>query len=128
MTMTHRLILMLSGLIMMFAIFGLVMWVGAVSGNNESSAFGNMMLGLLMSALCLIVFRIGMRKRKVANTRIEEVLKLLISNNGLIVASTFAKNMEITLDDARDILDKKARRNRWRRLELEHYDAQYYID
>jgi type IV secretory pathway TrbD component len=47
--MMHRLILMLSGLLMMFAIFGLVMWIGAEVGENDDAASGNMILFLIMT-------------------------------------------------------------------------------
>jgi hypothetical protein len=37
----------------------------------------------------------------------------------------FADRMGVSLDDARDMLDKRARDRRWLRTEFAHYDARY---
>lgn len=123
--MTHRLVLMLSAILMMFAIFGLVMWIGAIEGDNESAAFGNMMLGFVMSTLMIITLIVGMRMRARMNLRIENLLTELFQRDGSVQAASFAERMGISLDDARDVLDKRSRDRGWLRTEFAHYDAQY---
>lgn len=119
---------MLSALLMMFAIFGLLMWIGAVSGDNDDAAFGNMVLCLTMTTLMLSALAIGLRMRSRMQTKMELVIKNLTSTFGHIDATLFAKEINITLDDARDVLDKRAQKFKWRRTELEHYDARYFLN
>ncbi|MCX6140767.1 MAG: hypothetical protein NTX15_08070 [Candidatus Kapabacteria bacterium] len=124
--MTHRLVLMLSAFLMMFAIFGLVMWIGANAGDNDDAAFGNMILCLLMTASSITALVIGLRMRTGATSRIEGAIAMLTGSIGYIEATTFAAEMKISLDDARDVLDKRSRIHNWRRVELEQYNARYY--
>ena len=118
---------MLSGLLMMFAIFGLLMWIGAVSGDNDEAAFGNMILCLTMTTLMLSALALGLRMRSKMQAKMNLVIKNLTSTFGHVDATMFAKEIHISLDDARDVLDKRAHRFKWRRTELEHYDARYYL-
>lgn len=123
--MTHRLVLMLSAILMMFAIFGLVMWIGAIEGENEKAAFGNMMLCFVMSVLMTITLIVGMRMRASMNLRIENLVTEMFQREGSIQATSFAERMGISLDDARDVLDKRSRDRGWLRTEFAQYDARY---
>lgn len=123
--MNHRLVLMLSAILMMFAIFGLVMWIGALEGDNDKAAFGNMILCFVMTFLMLITLGIGMRMRKTMNGRAEDVIAELFTHEGHVDATVFADRMGVSLDDARDMLDSRARDRQWLRTEYEHYNARY---
>lgn len=123
--MMHRLVLMLSAILMMFAIFGLVMWIGALEGDNEKAAFGNMVLCFVMTFLMSITLGIGLRMRKTMNERVEALLTELFASMGHVDAATFADRMGVSLDDARDMLDSRARERQWLRTEYAHYDARY---
>jgi hypothetical protein len=123
--MMHRLVLMLSAILMMFAIFGLVMWIGALEGDNEKAAFGNMVLCFVMTILMTITLGIGMRMRKTMNGRAENVIDELFTKEGFVDATVFADRMGVSLDDARDMLDSRARDRQWLRTEYAHYNARY---
>ncbi len=123
--MTHRLVLMLSAILMMFAIFGLVMWIGAIEGENEKAAYGNMMLCFVMSVLMIITLIVGIRMRASMNLRIENLLTEMFQREGSVQATSFAERMGISLDDARDVLDKRSRDRGWLRTEYAQYDARY---
>jgi len=123
--MVHRLILMFSALLMMFAIFGAVLWIGAVSGANDQAAFGNMILFFVMLVLTLIALGTGLSMRSRSNAKIDALIDTTLKSIGLVDAASFATQMNISLDDARDVLDKRIQRRRWQRTELEHYNAQY---
>lgn len=123
--MMHRLVLMLSAILMMFAIFGLVMWIGALEGDNDKAAFGNMMLCFVMSFFMVVTLVIGMRMRSTMNTRVESALTELFAEHGHVQATVFAERLGVSLDDARDMLDKRARDRQWLRTEYAHYDARY---
>lgn len=123
--MTHRLVLMLSAILMMFAIFGLVMWIGAIEGENEKAAYGNMMLCFVMSALMIITLIVGIRMRASMNLRIENLLTEMFQREGSVQATSFAERMGISLDNARDVLDKRSRDRGWLRTEYAQYDARY---
>jgi hypothetical protein len=116
---------MLSAILMMFAIFGLVMWIGAIEGENEKAAFGNMMLCFVMSVLMTITLIVGMRMRASMNLRIENLVTEMFQREGSIQATSFAERMGISLDDARDVLDKRSRDRGWLRTEFAQYDARY---
>jgi len=66
-----------------------------------------------------------MRMRKTMNERAEAVLTELFASVGDVDAVVFADRMGVSLDDARDMLDKRARDRRWLRTEFAHYDARY---
>jgi len=124
--MSHRLVLMLSAVFMMFAIFGFVFAFGASVGDNDDIATGNLWLGITMITTSALVLLIGLRLKKQADARIDRTITDLLSKHSYIEAAAFADALGITVDDARDVLDKFARSNNWRRLELEHYNAKYY--
>lgn len=124
--MSHRLVLMLSAVFMMFAVFGFVFAFGASVGDNDDIATGNLWLGITMITTSILVLLVGLRLKKQADLRIEIVIQDLLAAHSFIEASAFADALGITVDDARDVLDKLARLNNWRRLELEHYNAKYY--
>lgn len=123
--MMYRLVLMLSAILMMFAVFGLVMWIGALEGDNEKAAYGNMMLCFVMSFFMVATLVIGMRMRWAMNTRAEAALTELFAEHGHVQATTFAERIGVSLDDARDMLDARARDRSWLRTEYEQYDARY---
>lgn len=111
---------------MMFAIFGLVMWIGAEVGENDDAATGNMILCLIMTTLTLAALKTGLWMRSRMNSRMDEVINSLVAREGHIDAKSFAAEMEISMDDARDVLDKRARKRNWKRAELEQYNARYF--
>ena len=111
---------------MMFAIFGLVMWIGAEVGENDEAATGNMILCLIMTTLTLAALQTGLGMRSRMNSRMDAVVTSLVDKFGHVDATTFASEMKISMDDARDVLDKRARKRNWQRAELEHYNARYF--
>lgn len=111
---------------MMFAIFGLVMWIGAEVGENESAATGNMALFLIMTALTITALLTGLWMRSRLNSSMDEVITSLVEKDGHFDAISFASEMKISMDDARDVLDKRAQKRNWKRVELEHYNARYF--
>jgi hypothetical protein len=56
----------------------------------------------------------------------DAVITSLVDKVGHVDATTFASEMKISMDDARDVLDKRARKRNWERAELEHYNARYF--
>jgi hypothetical protein len=116
---------MLSALLMMFAVFGVVMWIGAISGDNDQAAYGNKILFFVMLSLTLIVLGTGLFMRSRTNAKIDALIDTTLHSAGLVDAALFATQMNISLDDARDVLDKRIQRRKWQRTELEHYNAQY---
>lgn len=122
--MTHRILLMVSGLFMMFAIYGYIMMIGSLV--DESDAwFGNMVLGSICATIMLSVFLTGMIMRKSARQRIEAEIDKQFRENGFLEATTFATNAGVSLDDARDQLDRRMVERGWSRVELEQYNAVY---
>jgi hypothetical protein len=124
--MSHRLVLMLSAVFMMFAVFGFVFAYGAWKGDNDDIAVGNLWLGITMISTSAIILIWGLRLKKQADARIDAAIADLLAKHACIEATEFAQSLGITLDDARDVLDKRARASNWRRLELEQYNAKYY--
>lgn len=115
---------MLSGLLMMFAIYGLVMTIGARV--DESTAWiGNLVMGGTCAVLMLVVFTAGMTMRKKAQARIEHEIEREFNEQGFVEATSFAELAGVSLDDARDQLDKRMRERGWQRTELEKYNAIY---
>lgn len=125
--MIYRLVLIASGLLMMFFIFGLVMFIGSLSGDTISdSAMGNAILTGVFLFLTLVVLRIGLGMRKSMHRKFESAIADMSATNGHIDAVNFADTVGITLDSARDVLDAMARKRHWRREELTGYNARYY--
>ncbi|MEY2720033.1 MAG: hypothetical protein RLZZ273_1399 [Bacteroidota bacterium] len=125
--MSHRLVLMLSAVFMMFAVFGFVFAYGAFIGDNDDIAWGNLGLGVTMITTSAVILLWGLRLKKKADVRIEATIADLLAKYQCIEATEFAKDLGITVDDARDMLDTRAREHNWRRLELENYNAKYFV-
>ena len=116
----------ISAIFMMFAVFGFIFALGAFIGDNTEVAYGNLGLGITMIATSIGVLIVGLRQRKKATARIEATIANLLRSNGCIEASLFAEALNISLDDARDVLDTRAQKNNWRRLEMNQYNAKYF--
>lgn len=125
--MSHRLVLMLSAVFMMFAVFGFVFAYGAFIGDNDDIAWGNLGLGITMITTSAIVLLWGLNLKKKNDVRINATIADLLAKHACIEAAEFAKDLGITVDDARDMLDTRARAQNWRRLELENYNAKYFV-
>lgn len=117
---------MLSAVFMMFAVFGFVFALGAFVGDNDDIAMGNLWLGIIMITASAVVLIAGLRLKQQADTRMNAIIEQLFRDYGFIEATSFADAVGISIDDARDVLDKRARMLNWSRLELEHYNAKYF--
>ena len=115
---------MCAGLLMMFAVYGMVMMIGAIVGENDA-VFGNALMTLVFTALTVAAFSIGMAQRKRAHQLFSTVIENELSTHGYVDAIRFSKGAGVTLDDARDILDRMARHRGWHRTELTEYNAEY---
>ena len=123
--MTYRILLITSVLFMMFAVFGILMGVGAISGGSET-AFGNFMFGGIMSVICIAFLFIGLRKMKSFTTLFEQAVVQDLQNNGCVEALHVATVLNISMDDSRDLIEKYAAKRSWKRIELDGYNARYY--
>jgi hypothetical protein len=110
----------------MFAVIGFVMWIGADIGDNEEAARGNMILAMIMTVAALTALRVGMSMRAKMNARIETAISGQLSTRGYVEASTLAAELKLSMDDARDVLDKRRVDRGWSRTELEQYNARYF--
>ncbi len=123
--MTYRILLIVSGLTMMFAVYGLVMTIGALV--DESDAWiGNLTLGGTFTVISASCVTIGMMMRKKVQKRLDQEIDREFLDLGYVEASLFAKEAGVSLDDARDQLDRRMRDLGWKRTELESYNARYY--
>lgn len=125
--MTHRLILMLSALFLMFAVFGFVFAFGANIGDNDDVALGNLWLGLTMITASVVSLLWGLRLLRRFDERSEDVVRTLLTPEGSFDASAYASAMNISLDDARDVLNNQARQSGWLCEELGEYNARYTV-
>ena len=125
--MIHRLILMLSALFLMFAVFGFVFSYGAYRGDNDDVGMGNLVMGLLMIGASVATLLIGLRLQKGFDSRVETTIASLSGPNGSFEAEQFATALGISVDDARDILGKRARAGSWKYEELDSYNARYFV-
>lgn len=125
--MIHRLILMLSALFMMFAVFGFVFSYGAYRGDNDDVGLGNFVMGLIMIGASVLTLIIGMRLQRRFDSRIDQAIDSLSAETGSFDAAAFATALAISVDDARDILGKRARLRGWKCHELEGYNARYEL-
>lgn len=123
--MTHRLVLMLSAIFLMFAVFGFIFALGADIGDNDEIAAGNLALGLLMISASLITLLVGMRMQRRFDARVDATINLLGQATGSFEAADFAHALTISVDDARDVLEKKSQRAGWTCEELDQYNARY---
>lgn len=125
--MIHRLILMLSALLLMFAVFGFVFSYGAYRGENDDVGMGNLVMGLIMLAASVLTLLVGLRLQRRFDSRIDDAIAALSSQTGSFDAATFAIALNISVDDARDILGKRAQARGWQCQELEGYNARYEV-
>ncbi|HCN05258.1 MAG TPA: hypothetical protein DIS79_06520 [Bacteroidetes bacterium] len=123
--MNHRLLLMFSGLLMMFALFGAVMMLGGLVNDAESWT-GNSILSGIFTILALVVFRIAMSVRKKNHVRINAEIDRQMSELGYVEAALIADRLKMTVDETRDMLDMAGRHRRWRRDEMPEYNARYF--
>lgn len=122
--MNYRVILMGSGLLMMFAVYGLVMMIGAMVGEDDA-ATGNAIMALIFTTFSVTALRVGLSQRRKAHVRIDSVINDEFDTHGYVDALRFSKGAGVSLDDARDILDKKYVQHGWKRTELASYNAEY---
>lgn len=125
--MTHRLILMLSALLLMFAVFGFVFALGATIGDNDDVATGNLWLGIIMIGASVATLLIGLRLERRFDMRLDDAVRSLSDDANSFEADAIARAMNISLDDARDVLNTRASRNGWTCQELSSYNARYTI-
>jgi len=125
--MIHRLILMLSALLLMFAVFGFVFSYGAYRGDNDDVGMGNLVMGLIMIAASVLTLLVGLRLQRQFESRIDDAITALSAQTGSFDAATFAIALNISVDDARDILGKRAQARGWQCQELEGYNARYVV-
>ncbi len=125
--MIHRLILMLSALLLMFAVFGFVFSYGAYRGDNDDVGMGNLVMGLIMLAASILTLLTGLRLQRRFESRIDDAIAALSSQTGSFDAASFATRLNISVDDARDILGTRARIRGWECHELEGYNARYVV-
>lgn len=115
---------MVSALFMMFTIFGYVMTIGALV--DESDVWiGNFILGSVCATIMLGTFLAGMSMRKKVHERTHAIIADLFLQHGFIEAKTFAEGAMVSLDEARDLLDRLMHKHGWHRTELEQYNAVY---
>jgi len=122
--MNYRVILMGSGLLLMFAVYGAVMMIGAMVGRNDAVT-GNAIMAMIFTVLTLTAFRVGMAKRKKAQQLYANVIEAELDEHGAVDAQRFATACGVSLDDARDILDRRLYSKGWDCVELDGYNALY---
>ncbi|MBU3698854.1 MAG: hypothetical protein FGM33_02415 [Candidatus Kapabacteria bacterium] len=125
--MIHRLILMLSALFLMFAVFGFVFSYGAYRGDNVDVGMGNLVMGLVMIGAAVATLLTGLRLQKKFDARVEAAIASLSGSTGSFEAQQFATTLNISVDDARDVLGKLARAGNWNYEELGSYNARYFV-
>lgn len=123
--MNHRTLLMVSGLLLMFAAFSTVMFLGGYF-NDAEGADKNGILALACFALTGAVFTVAMRLRKRAHGRIDAEIEHEFNTIGYVEASQLATVLGMSIDETRDVLDKMSHTRKWRREESHSYNARYY--
>lgn len=118
---------MLSALFLMFAVFGFMFALGANIGDNDDVALGNLWLGLTMITASIVSLLVGLRLQRRFDARTQDAVRSLLSPEGFFDADAFASAMNISLDDARDILNSLARQSGWSYIELGSYNARYTV-
>jgi hypothetical protein len=124
--MTYRILLMASGLLMMFAVYGLVMTIGALVDDSDAW-IGNFSIGATFTILAVAAVSAGIVLRRKVQARLEAEINRQFEQFGYVDASLFATCAKVTMDDARDQLDRRAREGGWLRRELEQYNAHYFL-
>ena len=122
--MNYRIILMGAGLLMMFAVYGAVMMIGAIVGENDA-VYGNGAMALAFTILSGAALAVGMNKRGKAQMLVNQVIDAEMSSHGYVDALRFSQGAGVSLDDARDILNRKATEQGWSCVELDGYNAEY---
>lgn len=125
--MTYRILLIMSGILMMFAVFSIVMLMGAYKDPLQANVEGIWILTGICTALTVLVVLIGLRQRSVMHARFETEVNAQVGTNGQIDARTFADAVGITLDSAREVLDTMASHRGWQRTEEAGYNAVYRV-
>lgn len=110
---------------MMFAVYGYIMMIGAMVGENDA-VFGNAMMGSVFAVLMLVVFKLAMQRRKKAHILFNSTISNMLTADGFIEATNFATTTGVSVDDARDILDKQMVEHHWSREEKSQYNALYF--
>ncbi|MBU3742701.1 MAG: hypothetical protein FGM24_10515 [Candidatus Kapabacteria bacterium] len=123
--MTYRILLAMSGILMMFAVFSIVMLIGAYKDPLLANVQGIWIMTGICTALTLTVLGIGIAQRKTMHTRFEAEVVRQTKELGHIDAVTFASTLGISLDSAREVLDTMARHRGWQRTEHAQYNAVY---
>jgi hypothetical protein len=123
--MNHRLLLIASGFLGMFAVYSMVMWIGAVQEVHAPSPTGIVILTMICTIGTLVVLRRGLAMRKAKHVEFEAEIERQFREHGVLDAATFATATNVTLDSARDVLDRIARERNWKREELSGYNAHY---
>ncbi|MBI2794607.1 MAG: phage holin family protein [Ignavibacteria bacterium] len=122
--MNYRIFLMLAGLMMMFAVFSSLIMVGALVGNSDAWK-GNFGLASVFTSVGIVLCYVGIKKRRRAYMMFEEEIAHQLSDSGFIEALKFSNAAQVSLDEARDILDKFMKKRFWQRKELSGYNAEY---
>jgi NhaP-type Na+/H+ or K+/H+ antiporter len=123
--MNYRIILISSGLLGMFAVYGAIMLMGAVVGESEDTITGNLIMTVIFTFLTLTALYVGLSQRKRAHKLFSGVIDKEFSEHGYLDAVRFSQGAGISLDDARDFLDSRYLAERWSRIELPAYNAEY---
>lgn len=123
--MLHRLVLAATGLMMMFTVFGGVMFIGSFGEIHAETAIGNGILTTILLVVTVTMLIVGMRMRSAFNTRLHTTIQEMFSTSAAIEASDFATRTHISLDSAREFLDKQAALHGWDRVESAGYNARY---
>lgn len=123
--MLHRLVLAATGLMMMFTIFGGIMFIGSFGEIHAETAIGNGILTVILLVVTVTMLIVGMRMRSAFNSRLQATLQEMFAVDAAIEASDFATRMHISLDSAREFLDKQAALQGWDRVESAGYNARY---
>ena len=111
---------------MMFAVYGLMMMIGALVGSTDAW-IGNMGIGLAFTVFSALLLAAGMRKRKKAHVMYERVIESEFRDHGYVEAQRFSQAAQVSMDEARDLLDKHMRIHHWIRTELPGYNAEYRL-
>lgn len=123
--MNYRIILIASGLLGMFAVYGGIMWIGAVVGESEDAITGNAIMTGIFTTLTLTAIRVGLSQRAKSRKRFDALIEQEFAQHGFVDAIRFSQGAGISLDDARDLLDKRYAALGWTRVELQGYNAEY---
>lgn len=99
--------------------------VGALVGNSDAWK-GNFGLASVFTSVGIVLCYVGIKKRRRAYMMYEEEIAHQLSDFGFIEALRFSHSAQVSLDEARDILDKFMKKRLWQRKELTGYNAEYW--